>query len=80
MERFYSLPEAAEALRLSEHTLRKWVQTGRIGYSKVGDRTLFAESDLDCVIRRRDPRGLNELVASLIEDLEATNNAEMSGV
>ena len=76
LERLYSLEEAADYLRLSPETLRKWARVGRIGFSKIGDRTIFSESDILSVINRRErpePRSLSEAVANAIREIEAAN-------
>jgi excisionase family DNA binding protein len=46
MEKFYTVPEAAEALRLSPWTVWQWLKTGRLRGTKVGDRRLIRESEL----------------------------------
>jgi len=46
-----TVPEAAQRLRISEHTLRSWVSQRRMPYVKMGRRTLFNPSDLDNLIK-----------------------------
>jgi excisionase family DNA binding protein len=52
----YSVPEAAELLRVSEWTIWKWLQTGKLQGSKIGgDRRVIRESELARLIVD-DPR------------------------
>jgi len=47
----YTKDEAADRLRISERTLRRLVEAGRIGYVAVGDRRFFRSEDLDAFLR-----------------------------
>ncbi len=49
-KRLLSVPEAAEMLGLSRHTLNQWVSQGRIPHVKLGRRTLFEPNDLEELI------------------------------
>lgn len=40
MEKFLKIGEAAEILGLSERTLQKWVFERRIGFSKIGKKSV----------------------------------------
>ena len=42
-----SVSEAAEFLRLSEHTIRAWARRGRIPTVRLGSRLLFDRADLE---------------------------------
>jgi excisionase family DNA binding protein len=43
----YSVPEAAELLKVSEWTIWKWLQTGKLQGSKIGgDRRVIRETEL----------------------------------
>jgi excisionase family DNA binding protein len=46
-ERFLTLSEAAEVLRLSKRTVRKYVQRGEIKGKIIGKRWRFRRADLD---------------------------------
>ena len=46
LDRFYSVPEAAAALRLSQWTIWSWLKTGKLRGAKVGDRRVIRESEL----------------------------------
>jgi excisionase family DNA binding protein len=41
-----SLPEAAQHLGVSRHTLRGWIRQKRIAYVRLGRRVLFAPADV----------------------------------
>jgi excisionase family DNA binding protein len=47
---WFSIKEAAEYLSISEPTLYRWMQDGKITYRKVGDSTRFLKVDLDAVV------------------------------
>jgi len=48
--------EAAERLRVSPITLRRWVSDGKIGYRKIGRRSVrFTESDLTAMVHVHAP-------------------------
>jgi excisionase family DNA binding protein len=47
---WFSIKEAAEYLSISEPTLYRWMQDGKITYRKVGDSTRFLKEDLDSVV------------------------------
>lgn len=47
---WFSIKEAAEYLSISEPTLYRWMQDGKITYRKVGDSTRFLKADLDAVV------------------------------
>ena len=55
MERLYSVSEAAEALRVAKCTIWAWLKSGRLRGTKIGDRRLIRESELQRVIVD-DPR------------------------
>ncbi len=47
LERLYSIEEAAEKLGgISHFTVAAWLSQGRLRRTKVGRRTMIAESDL----------------------------------
>jgi excisionase family DNA binding protein len=47
---WFSIKEAAEYLSISEPTLYRWMQDGKITFRKVGDSTRFLKQDLDAVV------------------------------
>jgi excisionase family DNA binding protein len=49
----YSIAEAAELLSLSTRSLRYLMQTGRLGYVRLGRRLLIREEDLQRLLRQR---------------------------
>ena len=50
LEKFYSVEEAADLLHLSHWTIWKWLKDGKIRGSKVGDRRLIRESELQRLV------------------------------
>lgn len=55
LERLYSVPEAADALRISQWTVWAWLKSGRLRGTKIGDRRVIRESELQRLIVD-DPR------------------------
>ncbi len=50
METLYSIDEAARKLGgISRHTVVQWLSRGRLQRTKVGHRTMIAESELERV-------------------------------
>lgn len=52
MEKLLTVPEAAEALRVSVNTIRAWVFQRRIPVIRVGRKLVFKESDLIKVVEK----------------------------
>jgi len=50
MVRFYSVDEAADALRLSHWTIRSWIKSGKLRSSRIGVRRVIRESELKRLI------------------------------
>jgi excisionase family DNA binding protein len=48
----YSISEAAQVLSLSVRSLRYLMQTGKLGYVRVGRRILIKEEDLQRLLRQ----------------------------
>jgi excisionase family DNA binding protein len=48
----YSLREAADALSLSVRSLRYLMQTGKLGYVRLGRRVLIRHEDLERLLRQ----------------------------
>jgi excisionase family DNA binding protein len=51
MEKLYSVPEAADVLRISRWTIWAWLRSGRLRGAKVGDRRVIRESELHRLLR-----------------------------
>jgi excisionase family DNA binding protein len=47
----YSLTEAAQALSLSVRSLRYLMQTGKVGFSRIGRRVLIPHAELEKLLR-----------------------------
>ncbi|MGZ4733246.1 MAG: helix-turn-helix domain-containing protein [Terriglobales bacterium] len=47
---FYSVPEAAELLTLSDWTIWSWLKTGKLRGAKVGGRRVIRRSELEKLI------------------------------
>ena len=60
-KRWYSIPEAAEYLEVSEPTLFRWMRDGALSFYKIGGSTRFSKEGLDAVIEKTT--GLKEAVA-----------------
>lgn len=48
----YTVAEAAEVLSLSVRSLRYLIQTGKLGFVKLGRRILIREEDLQRLLRQ----------------------------
>jgi excisionase family DNA binding protein len=48
----YSLTEAAQTLSLSVRSLRYLMQTGKVGFSRIGRRVLIPHTELEKLLRR----------------------------
>jgi excisionase family DNA binding protein len=59
----YSLAEAAEALSLSVRSLRYLMQTGKLGYVRVGRRVLIRHTDLERLLNQSYCRATDRLDA-----------------
>jgi len=59
----YSLAEAAQASSLSVRSLRYLIQTGRLGYAKVGRRVLIPHTELEKLLRRASVKATETLDA-----------------
>jgi excisionase family DNA binding protein len=46
-DRLLSLPEAAQRLGVSRHTLRSWVRQKRIAHIRLGRRVVIAPVDIE---------------------------------
>ena len=52
-----TVPEAAQAIRLSEAFIRKALSQGRIPRLKVGSRTLVSRASLVSLVSVAEPKG-----------------------
>jgi excisionase family DNA binding protein len=59
----YSLAEAAEALSLSLRSVRYLMQTGKLGYARVGRRILIPHAELERFLRRASVKATQQLDA-----------------
>jgi excisionase family DNA binding protein len=60
---WYSIPEAAEYLGISQPTLFRWMKQGMVSFYKVGGSTRFAKEGLDAVIEKTTGRKEAEAAA-----------------
>ena len=51
-KRWYSIPEAAAYLDVSEPTLFRWMKAGTLSFHKVGGSTRFTRQGLDAVVEK----------------------------
>jgi excisionase family DNA binding protein len=49
---WFSIPEAAEYLGISEPTIYRWMREGKLSFYKVGDSTRFKKENLDMVFEK----------------------------
>jgi excisionase family DNA binding protein len=59
----YSLTEAAQALSLSVRSLRYLIQTGKLGYARLGRRVLIPHAELERLLRKASVRAIEVLDA-----------------
>jgi excisionase family DNA binding protein len=59
----YSIAEAAEALSMSVRSLRYLMQTGKLGYVRVGRRVLIRHADLERLLNQGYCRATDRLDA-----------------
>jgi excisionase family DNA binding protein len=50
MTELVSVKEAAEAMRLSPHTLRAWIIQRRVPFVRLGRRVLLRREDMEALI------------------------------
>ncbi len=51
MEKMLTVEEAAEVLRLSAYSIRRWTKSGKLKARKVGHRWLIPESAVQAIIQ-----------------------------
>ncbi|EGD51739.1 DNA binding domain protein, excisionase family [Thermoanaerobacter ethanolicus JW 200] len=47
MDKFYTVKEVAELLKVNIHTVYRWVREGRLPAIKIGDLVRIPESELN---------------------------------
>ena len=50
LQKFFSINEAADLLRVSPWTVKRWFVQGRLRRTKVGKRTVVSKSDLEAFL------------------------------
>lgn len=50
--RWYTVPEAAKYLRVSEPTIFRWMRDGRLSFVKIGGATRFTREGLEALIEK----------------------------
>ncbi len=60
---WYSIPEAAEYLGISEPTIYRWMRDGFLSFYKVGGSTRFSQEGLDAIIEKTTGRKEAEAAA-----------------
>jgi excisionase family DNA binding protein len=73
----YSLAEAAQVLSLSVRSLRYLMQTGKVGFSRIGRRVLIPHAELEKLLRRSAVKATARLDA---DDRIRPKNSNASGV
>ena len=53
---WYSIPQAAEYLRISEPTIFRWMRDGTLSFYKVGKSTRFSKDVLDAAVEKTTSR------------------------
>ena len=61
--KWYSIPEAAQYLKVSEPTVFRWMRKGLLSFYKVGGSTRFSQDGLDAVAEKRTGRKEAEAAA-----------------
>jgi len=61
---WYSVPEAAKYLGVSEPTIFRWMKQGTLSFYKVGGSTRFSKEGLDAVIQKTTGQKEAEAVSS----------------
>lgn len=54
--RWYTIPEAADYLGVSEPTIYRWMKKGLLSFYKVGGSTRFTQEGLDAVVEKTTGR------------------------
>jgi excisionase family DNA binding protein len=55
-QRWYTIPEAADYLGVSEPTIYRWMKKGILSFYKVGGSTRFTQEGLDVVVEKTTGR------------------------
>lgn len=84
--RLLTLTEVADALRLSPHIIRKWVQTGKVHPVRICRRLLFDPADLEHLVNEHREENRHDIHQSLRMvrrenySLRASNGAHLSPI
>ena len=62
-KRWYTIPEAAAYLGISEPTIFRWMKEGMLSFYKIGNATRFSQEMLDAVIEKATGRKEAEAAA-----------------
>jgi excisionase family DNA binding protein len=54
-ERFYTIPEVARILRVSDQSVRRWIKAGELRATKPGKEYRIGHSNLEEFLRAREP-------------------------
>ena len=55
-ERFYTIPEVARILRVSDQSVRRWIKAGQLRATKPGKEYRIGHTNLEEFLRAREPR------------------------
>jgi len=55
-ERFYTIPEVARILRVSDQSVRRWIKAGELRATKPGKEYRIGHTNLEEFLRAREPR------------------------
>lgn len=50
LEKFYTVREAAAALKVTEYSIWKWLQSGKLRGTKISNRRVIRESELQRLV------------------------------
>jgi len=54
MNGYLTLREAADIMRVSAMTVRRWVKAGKLPFQKAGRKYLIAKTDIPTFLRQHD--------------------------
>ena len=54
-ERFYTIPEVARTLRVSDQSVRRWIKAGKLRATKPGKEYRIGHTNLEAFLRAREP-------------------------
>jgi excisionase family DNA binding protein len=75
-DRFYTIPEVARILRVSDQSVRRWIKAGELRATKPGKEYRIGHTNLEEFLRAREPRpkagGRSPFEPSFYDILEET--------